>query len=63
MSCQYNDPDSGQRCSSEATRALSIYYPERERQIVNRYCADHAEEMEAEIDGDPNRQLVANQEW
>lgn len=61
MSCQFQDPNGGQ-CSSEATRVLSIYYPERERQVVNRYCAEHADEMAAEIDGDPNRQLVSNAE-
>lgn len=62
MTCQYNDPDGG-RCSAEATRVFSVYYPERQRQVVNRYCAEHADAMEAEIADDPNRQLVSNQEW
>lgn len=63
MTCQYRAPGGGSACANEATRVFSVYYPERQRQVVNRYCADHAEEMEAEIEDDPNRQLVSNQEW
>ena len=63
MTCQYRDPNGGDACQEAATRALSVYYPERERQVVTRYCAAHAEAMEAELADDPNRQLVSNQEW
>ncbi|AXR81909.1 hypothetical protein AArcMg_1902 [Natrarchaeobaculum sulfurireducens] len=63
MTCQYQAPNSGETCANEATRVFSIYYPERQRQVVNRYCAGHADAMEAEIEDDPNRQLVSNQEW
>ncbi|MHC3437388.1 hypothetical protein ACYJ1Y_04620 [Natrialbaceae archaeon A-gly3] len=60
MSCQHRDPESGEPCENEATRIFSVYYPERGKQVVNRYCADHAAQMEAQIADDPNRQLVSN---
>lgn len=63
MTCQYRDPNGGEPCPNDATRALGVYYPERERQVVTRYCGEHADAMEAEIAGDPNRQLVTNREW
>lgn len=62
MTCQFRDPASGDPCGSDATRVVAIYYPERERQVVNRYCDEHADVMVAELEGDPNRQLVSDYE-
>ena len=63
MTCQYRDPNGGEPCTADATRIFSVYYPERERQVVTRYCTAHADAMAAELDDDPTRQLVSNQEW
>ena len=62
MSCQFREPGSGEPCSSEATRVLTVYFPERQKQTVDLYCDEHAETMAAEYEGDPNRQLIANTE-